>query len=246
MNKYEKWYKNITDNARGRLLETYTEQHHVIPKSLGGPDEPDNIVYLTAREHFICHWLLTKIYTGKDKHKMLNALRMMRAENPNQQRYKTKITSRVYENLKKEYSILQSKKHLGKNNPMYGRTHSEETRQKISKANSGRIQPQSEKEKQIQAQTGRKRAPFSKEWKEKLAESNRGENNGMYGKKHTESSKLKMSKMATGRKQSAETIAKKAAKLRGQKREKKPCPHCDRMIAVGWYHRHINKCKKKG
>jgi hypothetical protein len=65
--------------------------------------------------------LLTKIYpTGEEHWKMINAFRMMRAKNPNQQRYSTKITSRVYENLKKEYSALQSTRVSGENNPMYG------------------------------------------------------------------------------------------------------------------------------
>ena len=34
--------------------------------------------------------------------------------------------------------------------------------------------------------TGRKRAPFNQEWLERLAASNRGERNGMYGKSHSE------------------------------------------------------------
>jgi len=44
----------------------YFEGHHIIPKSLGGEGKSYNfnhynIVLLTAREHFIAHWLLTKI-----------------------------------------------------------------------------------------------------------------------------------------------------------------------------------------
>lgn len=250
MNKYNKWYKNITDNARGRVLKTYTEKHHVIPKSLGGVDNYENLVYLTAREHFICHWLLTKIYTGKDYHKMLNALRMMRAENVNQQRYKTKITARVYENLKVEWSELQSKRYSGVGNPMFGEKFHRSEDGKRRQAN--RISGDKNGAKQIRARKkisesklGKKRPPFSKEWLEKLAESNRGENNAMFGRTHRDESKRKMSEKAKGRKQSAETIAKKAAKLRGQKREKKYCPHCERMIAVGWYNRHGDNCKQK-
>jgi hypothetical protein len=33
---------------------------------------------LTPRKHFLAHWLLTKITTGKDRHRMLNALNAMR------------------------------------------------------------------------------------------------------------------------------------------------------------------------
>jgi hypothetical protein len=46
-----------------------------------------------------------------------------------------------------------------------------------------------------------------------------------------------MREKALGRKQSAETIAKKIAATQGKKREKKLCPHCDQMIAVNTYAR---------
>lgn len=45
-----------------RRLEGYCEVHHIIPKCLGGEDNHSNLVVLTAREHYIAHWLLTKIH----------------------------------------------------------------------------------------------------------------------------------------------------------------------------------------
>ena len=135
MSKYKQWYTNITARAKNRRLETYTESHHIVPRSLGGSNEEDNLVNLTAREHFVCHWLLVKMTTGQDHHKMLNALRMMRAEKQGQQRYNTKITSRVYESIKKEYAQLQSFKLKGAGNGMYGKTQSAETREKIRQKN---------------------------------------------------------------------------------------------------------------
>ena len=55
-----------------------------------------------------------------------------------------------------------------------------------------------------------------------------------------------MSLKATGRKQSAETIKKKADALRGTTRPKKQCPHCNKMIAVNTYPRwHGDNCKLK-
>jgi hypothetical protein len=246
MNKYEKWYTSITQNAKTRSLEGYSERHHIIPRSLGGTDTVDNLVDLTAREHFICHWLLTKMYTGQDKHKMLNALRMLRAENLNQKRYKTKITARVYANLKEEYSKMQSKKFSGKGNGFFGKHHTEEVKQRISETNKGRIQPSDEKQKQIAAITGRNRNPFSAEWRAKLSASGRGEDNSMYGKKHSEETKLKQRAKAIGRKQSIETIQKKADAIRGSKREKKLCPHCSQLISVNTYPRwHGDNCKTK-
>jgi hypothetical protein len=252
MNKYTKWYNNITNTAKSRVLDCYTETHHIKPRSLGGNDELDNIVELTAREHFICHWLLIKMTTGQEHHKMLNALRMMRAENPNQQRYKTKITARVYESIKTEYAKLQSKKLQGKGNGFYGKTHTEEARKRISEANKGRVQPADEKEKQKAAwakrrKLGIERASISEEARAKFREINGGENNPRYGATLSEETRAKISAKAKGRKQSEETKQKKADAIRGLKREKKLCSHCSQLVAVNGYARwHGSNCRNLG
>lgn len=129
MSKYEKWYYNIIKNARKRILEDYSELHHIIPKSLGGTDDSNNLVHLTAREHFICHILLTKFTKGQDRNKMLHAVMIMKSSNAHQNRY---INGRLYESIKKEYSIHFSENQKGENNSFYGKKHSFETRQKMS------------------------------------------------------------------------------------------------------------------
>jgi len=219
---YKRLYNNIVTTAQLQERECYTEKHHIVPRSLGGADTEDNLVRLTPREHFICHWLLTKFTTGINKRKMIKALSFMRSESTYQKRYTTKITARVYENLRKEHARI------------------------ISEQNTGRVQPRHEKENQITAMTGRKRPAFSKEWRENLSKASSGENNSMYGKTHSASAKKIMSEKAKGRKQSAETIAKKADAIRGSKREKQLCPHCDRAVAVNGYARwHGDNCKEK-
>ena len=247
MNKYEKWYASITKRGQNRQLDSYTESHHIIPESLGGPDTTENRTLLTAREHFICHWLLIKIYkTGEEHWKMLNAIRIMRAENSKQQRYNTKITSRVYHNLKEEYAMIQSSKMMGEQNHMYGRNQTELAKQKISIANTGRVQPEHEKIKQKMAQKGKKRSLFSDEWRANMSTAKVGENNSMYGKNHKDSSIDLIRQKATGRKQSQETINKKADAIRGLKREKKLCPHCNQEVAVNGYARwHGTNCKQR-
>ena len=40
----------------------YYECHHIIPRCMGGVDNTYNLVLLTAREHYLAHYLLTKIY----------------------------------------------------------------------------------------------------------------------------------------------------------------------------------------
>jgi hypothetical protein len=114
-NKYSKLYFAITSNAKQRIAEGYTELHHIIPQSLGGSNDKENLVELTAREHFICHWLLVKMTEGDDRSKMLYALKGMKAENKHQRRYHTKITARVYETYRIEHSINHSKVMKAKN-----------------------------------------------------------------------------------------------------------------------------------
>ena len=113
-NKYSKLYYKITSNAKQRFTEGYTELHHIIPQSMGGSNDKENLVELTAREHFICHWLLVKMTEGKDRSKMLYALNGMKAENRYQQRYHTKITARVYEKYRIEHAKNHSETMKGK------------------------------------------------------------------------------------------------------------------------------------
>lgn len=251
MSKYKKWYQAITLRGQTRLLDTYTESHHIIPKSLGGSDLPENLTNLTAREHFIAHWLLTKIYTEKEAHwKMLNAMRFMRAENPNQQRYDAKITARVYENLKKEYSLILSERVGGTGNPMYGKPVSEEVRRGRSeraKTNNPAKRPGAGA-KISQSKIGKKRESFSAEWRAKLSAANAGANNNMYGKSPSEETRKKIGEKLKGRVIPEEERRRRGEilKLRKMKRERKICSHCQKDVAVNVYARfHGDRCKHR-
>ena len=120
-NKYTKWYFNIILNAQNRDISGYSEKHHIIPKSLGGSNKQANLVNLTAREHFICHWLLIKMVIEKrHRYQMWNAFScMLYRENAGQERYK--VTSKIFENIKTEGAKIKSAKFSGAENPMYGR-----------------------------------------------------------------------------------------------------------------------------
>ena len=77
MSKYQRWYDDIIGRAAARKLDGYSERHHVLPRSLGGGDEPSNLVDLTYREHFLAHWLLVKVYDGAARRAMIHALHCM-------------------------------------------------------------------------------------------------------------------------------------------------------------------------
>jgi len=64
-----KWHYEqliITRKNREKIIGVYYEKHHIIPKSHGGNNSKENLVLLTAREHFLAHWLLWKIYGTKE------------------------------------------------------------------------------------------------------------------------------------------------------------------------------------
>jgi hypothetical protein len=62
---YQRVYNQLIAKAQARSnLEGYVEKHHIVPKSLDGSDAFDNLIKLTAREHFIAHCLLAKIHGG--------------------------------------------------------------------------------------------------------------------------------------------------------------------------------------
>lgn len=117
---YLKLYNNIIDRAKTRTMEGYKETHHIIPKSCGGTDDKFNLVDLTAKEHFICHLLLAKIYENdivKHKKCVRAFIMMLVCESGNQKRY---ITSKQYQNLKEKFSKIQSQEQSGVGNSQHG------------------------------------------------------------------------------------------------------------------------------
>jgi hypothetical protein len=107
---YKKIYESVINRAKNRILNEYSEKHHIIPISLGGKNNKENIVNLTAREHFICHWLLWKFTEGNDKIKMGHAFGRMRYHSSSNRYY----TSIGYEIARKSHSISASLCHKGK------------------------------------------------------------------------------------------------------------------------------------
>lgn len=139
-NKYQSLYFKIINVAKARLTEGYTEKHHIIPKSMGGGDYEENLVKLTAREHFICHRLLPKfVKSSAHKAKLSHAYWAMcnqTTSDDNERDYK--VTSIHYEEGRKAHSYWHSKNQMGEKNHMWGVSPSEETRQKLREAHLGK------------------------------------------------------------------------------------------------------------
>lgn len=123
-----------------REILGYAEKHHIVPKSIGGTSDLNNLVWLTASEHFECHLLLTNMLKGPARRKMLSAAtRMMNKQSHSQLReyelpaYSDKIRQMCAE----EHSAYMKQKHAGERNPFYGRKHTEESKKKISNGGKG-------------------------------------------------------------------------------------------------------------
>jgi hypothetical protein len=85
-------------------LNGYKENHHIIPHSLGGAEDLDNIVSLSAREHYIAHLLLARMTTGSVQHKMLKAAWLMACPTRKDRDYR--VNSRIYESLRLDHARL--------------------------------------------------------------------------------------------------------------------------------------------
>jgi hypothetical protein len=103
---YRKIYNNIVDRGQNRILEGYSEKHHIVPKCIGGTDEEKNLVSLTPEEHYLCHLLLVRIYPNNIR--LVKAAMFMVSSNNN-----VKRNNKAYGWLKRQYSEYMK----GPNNP---------------------------------------------------------------------------------------------------------------------------------
>lgn len=270
-NKYFKIYssiinKNYFNSNSGKSKLNYAEKHHIFPSCICTEYEKkdnENIVMLTAKEHFIVHRLLTKFITEKKiLNKMHFAVFCMTRKDKKQERYKT--TSRTYEYLKANISIAKK----GNPAPNKGIPMKEEQKEKLRK-------PKSEecKKKISESKKGKKITP---EQSRNKSIRSMGEGNGFYGKKHSNETKAHLSKVKTGSKMSfrSEEHKKKLSlvlsgrKISDEEKEKRKntqlrgeahqffgglpdhmfivCQYCEKRISKSMHTRwHGEKCKFK-
>jgi hypothetical protein len=228
---FQRIYDEIINRARTRKILGYKERHHVIPRCMGGTDDKDNLVDLTAREHFIVHKLLVEIYP--DNMKLFHAYWMMCNMKSNNQNRNYNIGNREYERLRIKFSETNSK-------IMKGHVVSEKTRQLISKS-----------------QTGEKNSMYNKnhtpESIQKIREAKIGEKNSFYGKTHTPETIQKLREINLGKIVSEKTRQKiseankgKISPMKGIVKSKIACPHCSKQCDPGNAAKyHFNNCKFK-
>ena len=114
---YQQIYDNLINRAQNRICDSdeYYETHHIIPRCMGGEDDPNNLVELTAPEHRTVHLCLVKIYPNN--YALVKAAAMMFVANKTQGRSK----NRMYEWLKKKHRTAMSISQAGSGNSQFGK-----------------------------------------------------------------------------------------------------------------------------
>lgn len=178
--------KSKSQKRTSKFKDLYFEFHHVLPKSLFPlwETKKNNIVALTAREHFFCHQLLTKIYPS-----FAMQMALFRLANDG----KHIVSSREYELLKVKFAEMQSKRKQGHIPWNKGKTgvYSDEQLKKFSEAR--KQATTSETIKKIKEARAKQDMSWRHNWhpsdeaRQKMRESH-------LGKKHTEDwiSKMKI------------------------------------------------------
>jgi hypothetical protein len=163
MENYEEFISNIIA-TRGRFScgEEYHERHHITPRCLGGTDDESNLVDLFAKEHFIAHKLLAK--ENPDKNSLVYAWSCMAfVKGNNQERYE--LTAEEYAEARKAISEV-----------MHNRIITDEARENMRKASQAKVKNPEYIQKQKASHKGLQA----------------GEKNPMFGKTHTEATRIKI------------------------------------------------------
>lgn len=200
--KYAKWYCNIVSNCLSRAasrkeaarLLSSVHGHHIIPVSfqMGGEKDNNNIAFMSHREHFICHWLLTKCFEGDLHKKMCWAFGNMRNWD---RQYKS---ARYAHNTKRshtrealeKYKLTMLMKYGVENGGLTSSSRAKASERMKSPSNPVYHISENTKELHRKIQTGIMDSLTAEERSAKYG--NFGECNPMFGNTHTEESRNKM------------------------------------------------------
>lgn len=177
---YKRIYDQLIERARNRVLSSYKERHHIVPRCMGGTDEISNLVDLTAEEHFVAHQLLVKIYPGVPG--LIYACIAMTGET-HEGRAGNKaygwIRRAVSEQRKGTKASPETRKKLSEDRKRRGvrppdptgRKHTEKAKVNMSEAQKGRVVTEEHRRKISESHKG---MTYSEETKKKLSELRKG------------------------------------------------------------------------
>ena len=127
-NKYTKVYMDIVHGSQNRekTKGKFYERHHIWPKSMGGKNNKENLVWLTPKEHYVVHHLLTKMCEGINSTKMNYAFWKMNIRYNKEGHIK--INFSTYEKIREKQREAMSK-------TMTGRFVSESAKEAVRQSN---------------------------------------------------------------------------------------------------------------
>jgi hypothetical protein len=188
--KYTRWYYTIIEKRSINEEHHASEVHHIIPRSLGGTDDPMNLVRLNYHDHAWCHWLLTKMTTGPALAKMRYAFNMMNVGGDHMGRVLDSKIVRAYtknrEELIKQHSeFMRGRTPWNKGKKLEGdeykagrknkgRKNTSEQSIAQSQRQSGKKMSLESSDKKRQSMTGFVRGPMSDEHKDKIKQKCKG------------------------------------------------------------------------
>lgn len=205
---YARIYEEFIQDRKTKFLPegTYTEKHHIKPRCLGGGDESENIIRLTAEDHIFAHLILAHWLNTKS---MWAAIKFIFGQHKRVNRVPTRREIRAAAKAKEGFA----KRNSGENNYNYGKPMSEEQKERLRVANTGKVVPPHVRQKISEAQRGR---TYPKGYKPS-EETRRKMSIAITGKRHTEETKARMSQFHTGKTFSDETRKKISDSRKGQK-----------------------------
>jgi len=180
-------YIRLCENALLKVsTDSYIEKHHILPKCICDTVEQkldkENLVVFTAREHFEAHKLLSEMFTGKIRRKMLYALsglcfkkdggRILNADEYAIVKEASRIAKRGIP-LSEEHK-QKIRDTFAEFNPNRGRKHSEETKKKYSDAKIGTHRSAETKNKISNSLKGIPKRPFTDEHRRNIGEKSKG------------------------------------------------------------------------
>lgn len=220
---YQKHYDALIDRARTRQLDGYAERHHIIPKCLGGSNDKDNLVRLTAEEHYVAHQLLVKLHPGNGK-LVFAAASMARSGDMHVR------SNKLYGWLKRRRSEEVSKALTGMKRGSFSDAH----KQKLSLAKKGGTLSDEHKAK---IRESMKKAASSEDHRKRVSEFHSV-------RKRSEETKAKISAALKGKPISREHAERSAATQRGRKQPIVECPHCSKSGGYTAMRRfHFDNCR---
>lgn len=226
---YRERYNELINYRKENPLtkDQHGENHHIMPRSIY-PElikDEENIVRLTASEHYKAHYLLVRLYEEEGNREAY--VKMLFAFNQMSRIFNWKnITDEDIEELSKLYGELKVKI-VENNKPMLGKHHSEETRRKMSESRRGKQRKPETVRKIAEKNRGQHRSEETRRKISERAKRRTGENNPFYGRHHSEETKRKMSESmkgnqrSLGRKLSEETKRKISEVKRRRNAERK-------------------------